>query len=244
MSENNQNVGYGYEESQESSQLGQISFGLNQGIAKLTKFEWIPNGGKDGAEQEALDIEFTIQDRENPVRYRKFPVTKAYHEGQEITDPSHTAFKSAVADLNQVVSHILGCFSDKEEIKKMMTSKPITSFKGFCQAAMACLPKNFSEKSLDIFFQYQWNISDGKDKTYLELPKNMKQGKFLAPATTNVWQEIKTNKSLKYVDSTDPTIVHPFQRGEWFLNSNWANQQKEGGDETHEVTSNGSVGGW
>ncbi len=244
MSENNQTMGgYGYVDDNVQSG-GSMSFGLNQGLARLVKFEWIPNGGKDGAEQEALDIQFAIEGREKPVSYKKFPVTKAFDKqngGAEVTDPNHPAFKDEQANFNQVVMHILGCFVDKDALKAAF-SKPIASFKEFCKAAEGVLPKDFSNKSLDIFFQYQWQVAEGKDRTYLELPKNMKQGKFLVPATTNNWKEVRTNKVLKYVDSSDEKVLHPFQRGEWFLQSNWANQQKEGGSTTsHESGASGGA---
>lgn len=250
MSENNQAMGgYGFEDDEIPVQGSAISFGLNQGVATLSKFEWIPNAGKDGAEQEALEIQFSIEGMERTINYRKYPVTKAYDKDNgnaEVTDPTHPKFKEAVADLNQVITHILGCFVDKEAIKAGF-NKPINSFKEFCQAAQAMLPANYNTKPLDIFFQYQWNIPEGKDRTYLELPKNMKQGKFLIPATTNVWKEIRTNKVLKYVDSADEKITHPFQRGEWFVTNNFANQQKNEEDSnasSHETQGSTTAGSW
>lgn len=242
MSENNQTMGgYGYVDDNVQSNSGSISFGLNQGVATMSKFEWIPNAGKDGAEAEALEIEFSVEGREQPIRYRKYPVTKAFDKqngGAEVTDPNHPAFKDEQANFNQVVMHILGCFVEKDALKATF-SKPISSFKEFCKVAESVLPKDYNTKSLDMFFQYQWQIADGKDRSYLELPKNMKQGKFLCPATTNNWKEVRTNRVLKYVDSSDEKVIHPFQRGEWFLQSNWANQQKEDSSASHEASASG-----
>jgi hypothetical protein len=241
MSENNQAMGgYGYEDD-DVPQGGGLRFGLNQGTARLAKFEWIPNGGKDGAEQEALDIEFTIEGREKPFKYRKFPVNEAFKDGVKTTDPKEVA--EARKDLNAVVMHILGCFVSKESLKEAF-NRPITSFKEFCKIGEGLLPANFKEVSLDIFAQYQWQISGENERTYLELPKNMKQGKFLAPATTIDWQEVRTSKSLKYVDPANPENVHPFLRGEYFMGSNWAKQQKVGGESSHEAGAVGGSSGW
>lgn len=245
MSENNQANIYGFVDDEVSPSGSSISFGLNAKAGFLSKFEWIPNGGKDGAEQEALDIEFTIEGREFPIRYRKFPVTKAFDKkngGAEVTDPNHPAFKDEVASFNQVIMHILGCFVEKDQIKAAF-SKPISSFKEFCKTCEGLLPSDFSTKPLDMFFQYQWQIADGKEVTFLELPKKMSQGKFLAPGTNNDWKEVRTSKTLKYVDSTDEKIVHSFQRGEWFLNSNWANQQKDNSS-TGSHDGAGAASGW
>lgn len=243
MSENNQAMGgYGFVDDNVPTGSN-MSFGLNQGSARLVKFEWIPNGGKDGAELEVLDVQFAIEGREKPISYKRFPVTKAFENGVEITDPNHQKFKDEQANFNQVVMHILGCFVDKETLKAAF-SKPISSFKEFCKVAEGLLPAGYDQRPLDIFFQYQWQIAEGKNRTYLELPKNMKQGKFLAPATTNDWKEIRTNKVLKYVDSANETVVHPFQRGEWFLSSNWATQQKEGGSSASHEGSASSGAAW
>lgn len=245
MSENNQAMGgYGFTDDEVPSGSN-LFFGLNQGTVKMSKFEWIPNAGKDGAEQEAIDIEFVVEGMERPIRYRKFPITKAYDKDNgnaEVTDPSHPKFKEAQAELNQVITHILGCYLDKDSIKAGF-NKPISSFKDFAQAAQNMLPKDFANKPLDAFFQYQWNIPEGKDRTFLELPKNMKQGKFLCAATSNDWKEVRTSKSLKYTDENGNT--HPFQRGEWFVNNNFANQQKnnEENEVSHEDNSSTSTAG-
>ena len=47
----NNPYGYGDDTPSQASLIAQ--FGLNAGKAKLVKFEWINNGGKDGAEAES-----------------------------------------------------------------------------------------------------------------------------------------------------------------------------------------------
>lgn len=233
MSETNNQAmgGYGYQDDEVSQGSG-MKFGLNQGAIRLVKFEWIPNGGKNGEEKEALDIQFQVIGSDRIISYRKFPVTKAFDKANnnvEVTDPNHPAIKEAQAEMSAVIVHILGNFVSKEAIKSAF-SRPINSFKDYVKICEGLLPPDFASRPLDAFFQYQWQIASEKDRTYLELPKNMKQGKWLAPATTTEWVEVKTNKVLKYVDPTNEVNVHPFQRGEYFVNSNWATQQKTGAE--------------
>lgn len=234
MSNEKTNGGYGYtEQEQKESAFG---FGLSPGAATLTKFAWTPNGGKGGTEREALDIVFKIGDRE--VSYRKFPITKAYFkpEGggpqQETTDSEHPAFKQEQSNLSAVLVHIVGCYIPKEDIKTAL-QRPIQNFKDYCSVLQGLLPTDFANKSLDLFFQWQWQIKGDNEKTFLELPKNMKHGRWIGPAlaANGEWeQQTKLDASdnqtaLRFVDKDGN--IHPFVRNGWFMNSNFATQQKE-----------------
>jgi hypothetical protein len=223
--------GYGY--STDEVKVSTFGFGLNAGVTTLKKFEWIHNGGKDGAEQEALEIIFTINGTDKS--YRKFPVTQGFGKNKEaITDPNAPEFKEAVQTFNSVVTHILHCFVDTEVLKKAM-NVPINSFKQFCTIAASLLPKNFNEIKLDIFMQYQWQLRDGQTRTYLEIPPSMKNGKWLTPAIPPVgeWKEVRKKdptdndqKALIYIDEAGN--IHPFTRYGRYVNGNLANQQKSG----------------
>lgn len=226
MSENE--FGYGYEDDNQSSGGG-LSFGLNAGVTTLSKFEFNPNGGKEGSEQEALDVVFKVNGRD--ISYRMFPVTKAFDKGNEVTDVRHPAMKQAMKDFNAVIVHILHAFVTKEAIKTALSS-PIASFKQFCAVAKSILPQNFDKVSLDIFAQWQWTISGDNEKTYLRLPKNMKHGKWICahiPPKGGQWDEVKLNGALRYKDTENNK--HPFERTRWFVESNFGEQQ---GDETLE----------
>lgn len=226
-------AGGGYGFTTDEVKVNPFNFGLNAGNCFLIKFEWIPNGGKDGAEQEALDIVFTINGTEKS--YRKFPVTKAFDKNQnEITDPNAPEMKEAMSDFNAVITHILHCYVDIESIKAVM-AVPITSFKQFCQIAMSILPKTYKEIPLDIFLQWGWQISTNGDKTYLEIPNKMKYGRFLAPAQAPIngsnWEEKRvenptnsTREALWYEDSAGNK--HPFTKNGWFMRSSFASQQR------------------
>ena len=148
---------YGYETDEvKQSNLG---FGLNNNCY-LTKFVFNPNGGKDGAEQECLDIVFNINGTEKS--YRKFPIVKAFGKNnEEITDPNAPEFRDALKDLNATIFHIVHCFVS-EDVYKAALARPITSFKQFCDIVSNLLPKDFNTKKLDIFLQYQYNITGKK----------------------------------------------------------------------------------
>lgn len=225
-------AGYGY--SSDERKENPFDFGLNAGVTFLKDFKYIPNGGKEGAEQDALEIIFEINGTEKS--YRKFPVTKAFVKGkkgepqEETTDPKHKAFVEAVDELNSSIVHILRAFVDNMTIESAL-SKRVASFKDFCNITAGLLPKNYSEIPLDIFLQYQWQITQGKEKTYLDIPSKVKQGKWLCKALPGQWKEVKvpnpqekTREALVYViEGTDQK--HPFVRNGWFMLSNYANQQ-------------------
>ena len=236
--ENNKNTnpaqeGYGFEEhvAKESSFI----FGLNAGNVRLTKFSFTKTGGKDGAAVDAMDIMFTIEGNERG--YRKFPITKAFAKDDagnqiEVTDPQHPNFIAAKRELSSVLVHIVGCFVEKSEIQAALAVQ-IQSFEHFAGILSSLLPKGFEEIPLDGFGQWQWSIGGEAKVTYLEFPKNMKHGRWLnkAIAPKDKWEkQVKLNAStsevaLRYVDADG--IVHPFSRNGWYMESNFATQQKE-----------------
>lgn len=254
MSEQNQNL-YGYQD--DNVQVSpSFNFGLNAAFAKLKQFEWIPNGGKDGAEQEALEIKFQAGERE--VSYRKFPVTRAFlKDGSTTSDPAAPEMQAERDALSQVVTHILHLFVTTDQIKAAF-SRPIPDFKTYCQIAMSLLPGNFRDISLDIFFQYQSTLKAPNKVTFLELPANMKQGKWLAvaqnPAPGIAWKEMRVPGAGKGVTALyyisvdangnpvtegDKAKIHPFTRTGWFMESNFATQQKDPNQQEGAATTGG-----
>ncbi len=243
MAEETAQYGYSSDERKDNP----YDFGLNAGVTYLKEYSFIMNGGKDGAEQDALEIKFEINGTEKS--YRKFPVTKAFKKTkkgepqEETTDPKAKEFVEAVDELNSSIVHILRAFVDNMTIESALAKK-IGSFKDFCNITAGLLPKNFAEIPLDIFLQYQWQISQGKEKTYLDIPSKVKQGKWLCKALPGDWKEIKvpnpqekTREALVYVKvdkegnpilgEDGKEIKHPFVRNGWFMLSNYANQQHD-----------------
>ena len=225
---------YGYiDDDSMTSNEPSLVFGLNHGVTKLIKWEWNPNGGKDGAEQEALDIVFDINGKE--ISYRQFPLTRAYDSNNnEVTDPSHPAFIKAIKEFNSNIVHILSALVPKEQIKQAL-SQPMSNFKQFCQVTASILPSDYKTRVLDVFGQYQWQVTGDNNRTYVRLPKNVKHGKWICATVTPVgeWKEDRSGGGLKYVDNDGN--IHPFKRTKWFMSSNFATQQTEDLDDVPEV---------
>ena len=235
---------YGYQDSGDLAPGKQGGkFGLNTG-AFVTKFEFNANAGKDGAAGDAIDL--TVQVGEREYRHRFFPITKVFaKEGGEITDVSSEeykeAFKKEVDQFNAVISDVVKCFVSQEDLKAALAT-PIPSFKDFANIVTRLVQAtpNWQKKPVDVFLQYQWSPSGDNDKTYLELPKNVKHGSFIVPSEGVGFKEIKTPTSLKYVkeDGTE----HTFKRGEWFLESAFANQVNLTGAASMNSTATASTG--
>lgn len=226
MSEQTQKIGFGYvddtDDSLKTKSGGQ--FGLNQGL--LTKFEYNPNAGADGAAANAIDITVMVEERE--FRLRIYETTRVFdkdnNEIQDVNSPEYAAaYNADWKQKNAVIVHILKAFRTEEEIKQAF-SVAIPDFKTFATIAQSLMPDNFQTKPIDVFLEYQWNISDGQDKTYLQLPKNMKGGYFFVPSLPGQWKEvIQEDGSLVY--KNEAGAEHPFHRDKNFMEGNKANQQ-------------------
>lgn len=194
--------GYGYADDSVTDG-GSVRHGLNQGV-KLIKFEFNPNGGAKGTPQDCLDIVFDIGGKE--FSYRQFPITKVkdFDSGREITDPNHDLMKKAFANFNAIMTHILGCYTDRGTIKETLSE--VNNFRDFCDKAASLLPEDFAEVELDIFLNYQWKIKGDNTRTFLELPKNMKWGRWICPTVPgNFEQKSLGGKSFTYTTITkDP----------------------------------------
>src|SRR5690606_31964636 len=129
-----------------------------------------------------------------------------------------------------------------DEVLRKAFGVPIRSFKEFCTIAASVLPKNFNEIRLDIFMQYQWQIRPGQNRTYLEIPQSMKNGKWLCTTMPDAgeWKEVRKKdpsdndqKALIYTDEVGN--IHPFTRYGRYVNGALANQQKNGDAEQQDA---------
>ena len=219
---------YGFKDSSEvtiNSNSG--VFGLNKD-GKLTKFELNQFAGSNGAELDALDIAITKED--NDFRLRIFPVSKAWaKKGGEITDTTSPEYKTSIeaqsAILNATISDIVKCFVPKEKIEAAFT-KPISSFSQYIEVVEKLVKSNINWNKIpvDFFLQYQHEPQGDKDKTYLELPKNVKQGSFFCLNVVGDFAIKSTNSGIKFV--TENGEEHPFKRSAWFKESPYSNQIK------------------
>lgn len=235
-----ENYSWGYVDDKDESLKGSGGFGkfgLNSDV-RVTKFEYNPNAGKDNALADAIDIEVTIGD--SVQRRRIYDITRVYdNKGNEIgpNDPDYQTIFNKNMTQNQAVlihfAHALGV-TKEQLVTKFNALKP-NNFVSWSQCVISCLPPNFSQIPVDIFLEYQWNISAGQSQTYLEIPKNMKGGNFVCPYVKPVgsWNEQKSwidsntgkqQSGLSYID--DSGNRHPFTRNDNYMNSNKAIQQK------------------
>lgn len=198
------------------------SFGLNKG--RITKFEVNPNAGKDGAAQDAVDLDVTVGDRE--FRSRHFLNLAVYDNKNKLLNPGEPGHQEAfVAHYSQVIGvikHALGALGVTEQAMSTatagLTSKDLIEG---VKKLVALAPANCSTIPVDVFLEYQWSIPEGKDRTYLQLPRNMKGGRFLSPSVPGTWEEVKAEDgSLSYINKEGQK--HPFTKDAGFMGSNKA----------------------
>jgi hypothetical protein len=115
--------------------------------------------------------------------------------------------------------HALKAVGVTQEAVDKVYANGITDFVDFAKKMLVLLPDNYKTIPIDFFLEYQWQISKNQSKTYPEIPKNMKGGRFLSPAINPVgkWTEHRTTDGLSYVDSHNNT--HPFERNSNFMES-------------------------
>lgn len=226
-----QKRGFGYTDD-ESADLQSKSggkFGLNQGF--LTKFAFNPNSGKDGAAGNAIDV--TIQVGEREFRTRYFEITKVFdkdnNEIADVNSPDYISkYNQELTQLTACIVHIVKAFRTDAEVKTALATPPAT-FADWANIMCALIPANASTTPIDVFLEYQWNIKDGQDKTYLQLPQNMKGGRWISKLMEGPWNEDRSN-GLLYRNAQGAT--HPFERSSNYMESNKAMQQTLGGGST------------
>lgn len=243
-----QKRGYGFVDDTDQSLKSKSGgkFGLNGKEAFLFKFELNPNAGADGALGDALDVSFNI--KEKSFNLRIYPVTKVYDaKNQEITDVNSkeyiTGFNTELTQKNAVIVHILKAVGVTEAQIKTALGQPMEDFAAFINALVTLLPANFNTIPLDLFLEYQWEIPSGQDRTFLQIPKNMKGGYFVCPAQDGTWTEVLSEGKLTYTNATGQ--VHPFDRDKNFMESNKAKLQQAGQEASNATLANaaGVAGG-
>lgn len=177
---------YGYANDEKSSSSSMV-FGLNQKVT-MTKFEFNPNGGKDGAAQECLDISFEFNGG-TVKNWRQFPVTQAIDKnGNKVTDPRSNEMRAAFNEFNAKISQLMKCFITEDELKQGLMG--VSNFKSYCTALSNLLPKDYSSINLDVFCQYQWTSKSDNGTKYVEIPSNVKQGKVFVAAEEGSYEPI------------------------------------------------------
>ena len=229
---------FGYVSDQDQSLVsksgGFLKFGLNTN-AKVTKFIFNTMAGKGGTPGEAIDLDVEIDGQRQSLRL--FLPNRVYVGGTEITDTNSEAYKKAFANnmmqLRGTVTHIVKALGVTDEtIKSALIAANPQSFAQWANIMTSLVGTNYQEKPIDIFLEYQWNIAQGNNKTYLEIPRNMKGGYFIVPAVAGDWKEerewlengIKVS-GLRYINEAG--AIHPIQKSAPYMASNKAIQQVE-----------------
>ena len=127
-----------------------------------------------------------------------------------------------------MITHTLKALGVTEEQIMAKFAVPANSFAEFANNLVSLLPADFKTRPIDVFLEYQWNIADEQDRTFLQFPKNMKGGGFLCPAQPGVWKEERIDGALSYVNQNG--LKHPFTRDKNYMESNKAIQQFAGGN--------------
>lgn len=207
-------------------------FGLNS--AFITKVEYNPNGGTDGAAADCVDITVAVGDKE--FRSRIFDATGELFKGEDKVQPGEegyqAVYESEMMQRMAVITHAIKAVGVTDDQLKQALATPPTDFKGWAEIVTSLVPDNFSTRPVDVFLEYQWNIKGDNDRTFLQLPANMKGGRFLSPAVTpnvGTWTEVRDANGLHYVD--DAGNKHPFDRSANYMEGNKANQQFANGSQ-------------
>lgn len=237
MIEESAMIGFGYQDDQDTSLKAKSSnfglFGLNQGVV-MTKCEYNPNGGPEGTPGDSLDISFKIGDKD--MNQRWFPIVKVFGKNGEITDATSPEYKAAFNEqmkhFKAVMTHYMKAFNTEEALKAAFSTPPTDFVSYFKLVARMVAPGIANKVPLDLFLQYQWNIGPNNNQTFLEVPKNLKDGAFLTPhiAPNGEWKEERewveegiSVKGLRYVDAGGN--IHKFQRTQSYMESNKAIKQ-------------------
>lgn len=214
-------------------------FGLNN--ANITVFEYNPNAGKDESPADAIDITVAVGDKE--YRTRVYDITGDLFKGDNKISPGEPGYvelyNKEKSQREAVIVHTVKALgATEDQIRLALQNGNVTNFATWATAMCSIKTADFATKTVDVFLEYQWEIKEGQERTYLQLPKNMKGGRFLSTTVTPVgnWEAISDSDGLRYTDSAKNE--HPFTRSENYMSSYKAIQQIEGQEDAPGVASN------
>lgn len=213
------------------SKGGDGKLGLNLG--RITNFEFRNDAGKDNTPGNAVFI--TVKIGERDFTNRIYEVTRVFdkdnnaildEESEEFIRGYNEATKQAMA----VIVHTAKAVGVTQAQLDAALAQPKASFEEWARTVIGLVQPNFATVPVDVFLEYQWNISPNQTRTFLQLPRNMKGGRFLCASVPPVgawkeeseWEEMENDapvkkEGLRYVDGGGN--VHPFTRSANFMES-------------------------
>ena len=232
---NEEKIGFGFQSDEDATlkaKSGFGLFGLNTGV--IQKFEYTPATKEESGKELSEQISIEIKSGESILKQWWAPINKVFgKDGGEIdaNHPDYTKnYNEQMKHFKSVMTHYLKTFISEETLKGAFAT-PMSSFGDFAKLVCTLMaPAVAGAKPVDVFLQYQWKIKEGSTMTFLELPKNLKDGSFITAHIEPVgaWKEMRNQEGLFYVD--DASNVHRFKRSKSYLDSPKAIQQKEGQD--------------
>lgn len=226
-------IGFGFQSDEDESlksKSGFSTFGLNTGI--IQKFEYIPATKDETGKEFSEQISIELKVGETILKQWWYPISKVFGKnGEEIQQGHPDYIKNYNEQMKQfkaVMTHYLKVFNSEEELKAAFAT-PMSSFGDFAKLVCRLMqPAIVNKRPVDVFLQYQWTLKTGNTMTFLELPKNLKDGSFITAHMEPVgaWKEVRNAEGLSYVD--EQNNVHRFKRSKSYLESAKAVQQKEG----------------
>lgn len=232
--------------SDEETKSSSMKFGLNQ-KCKLVKFAYNPAiEFKNGDTGEGVEAELNVNGFS--MRFTIFPTKKVYFKGQEITNPQHPEFRKEITNLKKRIFHIAKCFASEADLIEAVAIPK--TFGDFVNSITDTFEQGWQEKELDVFLQYQWQLREGQERKYLELPKKTSQGAFMIPAIEGTYSELKViddsvtmngsevakvennkftfngneyyaKKNVNLLYVGEGGKIHPFTRSQWFIENGW-----------------------
>lgn len=186
-----------------------------------------------------IKITFLIGDSEHNMFI--FDVNKKsslYLKGNRVqpgTKDHAIALRNKIKSVLATITHVLKAFGlNSEEFQKTLAKTPARSMIDYFKKGLKhCDSKKIQGKVVDIFLEYQTKIPKNSNKTYLQIPQYVYDGKFLIEHIEPVgkWNEIiDEREGLYYQD--DSGNKHPFKRNAEYMASFKAKRQfLEGEDE-------------
>ena len=218
-------------------------FGLNQGVV-FTNAEYREKD-QQGNINPSINLEFETLGGSKGFYTIYSNVTVFDKNGQIRTDTDAADYKDRWAkefsQLKAVLTHFCKQVLSEEQYRAKYEAANIRSISDLMAFSFSGIKTLVDNKiKLDVFLQYQGSIKKDNTRTFLELPRNLKSGYFLAKDSTGTkWEEVIDEKGgLTYVSGNNK---HLFERTKSFLESSVAKEQVKEASSSEMVSAAGAA---